>query len=167
MPLKRKTKIVIGLEKYDRIDEIAERFKDMHDVEFVNDSEEAYHAIHVFKPDIAILDYALSKIHPIELYEGIALAHSSVHFVICVTEENYRVAQTIWKQRSCDFIFKPFFPEQFMSDVNKIVRNVYDMREINELKLKIDDLKNEINRLNQQLKAVLHEKQREIQILRE
>ncbi len=147
MTLARKTKIVIGLHEYEQIEVIAHCLKDMHEVEIVYDTEEAYHTIHVFKPDIAILDYALSKIHPIELYEGIALAHPHVHFVICVTEDNYKVAQKVWKRRSCDFIFKPFSPEQFVSDVNKIVRNVFDMKEIDSLRKRIKDLEGEIDQL--------------------
>jgi len=147
MALGKKTKIVIGLHEYPVLEEIQKRLSGMHDLEIVSDTEEAYHTIHVFKPDIAILDYALSKIHPIELYEGIALAHPHVHFVICVSDDNYKVAQKVWKRRSCDFIFKPFTVDQFVSDVNKIVRNVFDLKEIDNLKKRIFELETEIDRL--------------------
>jgi two-component SAPR family response regulator len=147
MALDPKPKVVIGLHEFPDTKQIEKRLKTMYDLEIVSDTEEAYHTIHVFKPDIAILDYTLSKIHPIELYEGIALAHPYVHFVICVTEDNYKVAQKVWKRRSCDFVFKPFTIEQFISDVNKIVRNVYDLKEIDSLKKKIKTLESEIERL--------------------
>jgi two-component SAPR family response regulator len=148
MALDKKTKIVIGLHENEYCNDIVNRLKNMHELEVVYDTEEAYHTIHVFKPDIAILDYSLSKIHPIELYEGIALAHPHVHFVICVTDDNYKVAQKVWKRRACDFIFKPFTAEQFVCDVNKIVRNVFDLKEIEFLKKKIKDLEDEVDQLS-------------------
>lgn len=150
MPLKDKPKVVIGLYEFSGIDEVNDRLSSMYDLEVVADTEEAYHTIHVFKPDIAILDYSLSKIHPIELYEGIALAHAHVHFIICVTDDNYKVAQKVWKRRACDFIFKPFTVEQFISDVNKIVRNVFDLKEIDILKKRIKELEAEIDRMHKE-----------------
>ncbi len=147
MALKHKVRIAIGLHEYKHINEVVDILGQMHDIEIVADSEEAYHTIHAFKPDIAVLDYALSKIHPIELYEGIALAHANVHFVICVTEENYRIAQRVWKRRASDFIFKPFHPAQFVNDINKIVRNVFNFKEIEELNERIKLLEKELKNL--------------------
>ena len=147
MTLKRKVRIALGLGEYEQIDQIVTILSHMHDIEVVADSEEAYHTIHAFKPDIAVLDYSLSKIHPIELYEGIALAHKNVHFVICVTEDNYQIAQRVWKRRASDFIFKPFLPEQFVNDINKIVRNVFNFIEIEELQKRIKALEEELKLL--------------------
>ena len=151
MTLKRRVRIALGLGEYEHIDRIVAILSQMHDIEVVADSEEAYHNIHAFKPDIAVLDYSLAKIHPIELYEGIALAHAHVHFIICVTEENYQIAQRVWKRRASDFIFKPFFPEQFVNDINKIVRNVFNMIEIEELSERIKNLEKELKRLKVKL----------------
>lgn len=149
MPARRHIKMVLGLGDYERAEEILTILRQMYEVQVVEDSEEAYHVIHVFNPDIAILDYTLSKIHPIELYEGIALAHPSVHFIICVNEDNFKVAERVWKRRACDFIFKPFFPEQFVNDVNKLVRNLLSAEEIEDLKSRIANLEAENNRLKE------------------
>jgi len=147
MGTKETVRIVVGLGDCERSEEIINQLKTMYEVEVVGDSEEAYHTIHVFKPHLAILDFSLSKIHPIELYEGVALAHAGVTFVLCVTEDNYKVAQKIWKQRSVDFIFKPFFPLQFVNNLNTIVRNLLNTRYLQENQDQIKSLQEEIDRL--------------------
>jgi two-component system, OmpR family, response regulator VicR len=144
---KEKIKLLIGLEEGSKTDEILANLKTSYNVEMVYDSEEAYQKIHVFDPDIAILDYALSKIHPIELYEGISMVHFHLRVVICVNNENLEVASRIWKQRAIDFILKPFTAEQFVLDVNKVVRHVLDLRENESLKKKIVLLENELSLL--------------------
>lgn len=142
--LKEKVKVVLGLEQNEVSGEIFDQMREMYEVEVVADSEEAYHTIHVFKPDLALLDFALDKIHPIELYEGVALAHPHVKFVLCVTEDNFEVAMRVWKRRSVDFIFKPFYPKQFVNNVNTIVRNMVNEKEIKSLKKELKLLKNRL-----------------------
>jgi len=137
---RKKIKVVIGLPRYERLDAVVPKLRTMYDVETISDSEEAYHTIHVFKPDVAVLDFALSKIHPIELYEGIALAHPYVNFILCGTEDNFQIAQRVWKQRACDFIYKPFTPDQFVANINRIVRNIINVKEIEQLKQYIGEL---------------------------
>ncbi len=143
----KKLKLVIGLKDKEIMFFAKERLKESFDVESVEDSEGAYHVIHTFKPDMAILDFSLDKIHPIELYEGVSFIHPETHFVICVTDDNFKVAEKIWKKRSCDFIFKPFTLEQFVNDVNKIVRNYFDMKEIARLRKRVLELEAEIERI--------------------
>ena len=143
--MKEKVKIVIGLKENNVLDDIKYNLSKMYIVEFVNDAEEAYHAIHDFKPNIVILDFSLEKIHPIELYEGVSMVHSHIGFVICVTEDNFKVAERVWSKRACDFIFKPFTPSQFINDINKIVRNFFDMQEIDILRKKVALLEKELD----------------------
>ena len=142
--MNKKIRLALGLGKNEKIEEIVAELRTMYEVEIVSDSEEAYHTIHVFKPDLAVLDFSLSKIHPIELYEGVALAHANVKFVLCVTEDNFQVAMRVWKRRSVDFIFKPFYPAQFVNNVNTIVRSMISAVEIKDLTKKISKLEAEI-----------------------
>ncbi|MBU1864036.1 MAG: response regulator [Candidatus Omnitrophica bacterium] len=143
-------KVVVGIGNYEHAEEIVDMLKTMYTVEVVADAEEAYHTIHVFKPNLAILDFSLAKIHPIELYEGVALIHPEVSFVLCVTKDNFKVAQRVWNKRSADFIFKPFTPQQFIYSVNKVVRNIINIRDIEQLKRKIEFLQAELQALQQQ-----------------
>lgn len=147
MDFDRKVRIVLGLSDVHDAETVRDLLLPMYDVEIVEDSEDAYHTIHVFKPDLAILDFSLDKIHPIELYEGMSFAHANVNFVMCVTEDNFQVAQRIWKQRSVDFIFKPFYPQQCVNNINTIVRNFLNMVEIEQLQNKVRELEDELKRL--------------------
>jgi DNA-binding NtrC family response regulator len=144
---KKRIKILLGLERNTQTVEIAERLGESFDVIVVHDAEEAYQKIHSFDPDIAIFDYGLAKIHPIELHEGISMVHFYIHVVICVNEENLLVARRIWQKRAIDFILKPFDLERFINDVHKIVRHVIDQRTIERLAKKIESLESEIGKL--------------------
>lgn len=142
-----RVRLALGLGECERCTEIVEKLSTMYFVDVVADSEEAYHTIHVFKPDLAILDFSLSKIHPIELYEGVVLAHAHVKFVLCVNEDNFKVAQRVWKRRSVDFIFKPFYPEQFVNNVNTIVRNMLNIKEMKVMSERIALLEEQVSEL--------------------
>ncbi len=133
-----KMKILLGLESGTDIGKIVFKLSEKYDVKMVNDAEEAYEFIHTFDPDLAILDYTLSKINPIDLHDGISFIHSHLKLVICVSNENYEVASRIWSKRAMDFIIKPFTVERFLLDVNKIVRYILDQRELDLLRKRIN-----------------------------
>jgi DNA-binding NtrC family response regulator len=112
-------------------------------IETASDAEEAYHAIHKFNPDIAILDYNLSKINPIDVFDGVSLVHHTVYYVICVTNENLEVARRVWKRRAMDFIIKPYDVKRFVQDINKLVRYVFEQRELKYLRKRVKALETE------------------------
>ncbi len=142
-----KLKIIIGLEDSVQKDEIIAILSEAYSVMTVDDCEDAYHKIHSFDPDLAILDYSLSKVHPIDLHEGIAMIHSYVQVVICVTAENLEVARRVWSRRAMDFIMKPIKTDRFIQDVNKIIRYIIDKRELKQLRLRVKAIEDEIAKL--------------------
>jgi len=140
-------KIIIGLEEGHQKDDIIRILSESYEVMVVDDCEEAYHKIHSFDPDLAILDYSLSKVHPIDLHEGISMVHSYVQVVICATAENLEVARRVWSRRAMDFIVKPITNERFIQDVNKIIRYIIDKRELKQLRLRMKAVEEEIEKL--------------------
>jgi response regulator of citrate/malate metabolism len=140
-------KILIGLEDDMPKNEIVENLSEFYSVVTVKDCEEAYHTIHSFDPDLAILDYSLSKLHPIDLHEGIAMVHSYVHVVICATVENLEVAERVWSRRAMDFIVKPITSGRFVQDVHKIIRYIIDKRELTQLRKRIKAIEDQIGTL--------------------
>jgi PleD family two-component response regulator len=143
-------KILIGLDPCPERDEIVAILSSQYDVVTVVDSEEAYEKIHSFDPDLAILDYSLSKVNPIDLHHGIAMVHSYVQVVICATAENLEVAHRVWSRRAMDFIMKPITAERFIQDVNKIIRYIYDKRELKQLRERIKVIEKEIIKIKEQ-----------------
>jgi len=107
------------------------------------DAEDAYHKIHTLDPDLAVLDYALPKINPINLHEGISFLHANVGVVICVTEENYAVASRVWSKRAVDFIFKPYTETRFVQDVMKVMRYILLHKENEQMRTQIRTLEAE------------------------
>ena len=145
-------KILIGLEDKKQRDEIVSVLSRTFTVVTAFDSEEAYERIHHIDPDLAILDYTLSKINPINLYDGIAFIHSNVHMVICVTSENLEVARRVWSRRAIDFILKPIQTDRFVHDVLKITRYLVDKAELEAVREQVETLQQEIDSLKQKLK---------------
>jgi PleD family two-component response regulator len=140
-------KILIGLEAGKQRDEIVRILSEDYAVVTVSDSEEAYERIHSFDPDLAILDYSLSKVNPIDLHEGISMIHSYVQVVICATAENLEVAHRVWSRRAMDFIIKPVSTGRFIQDVNKIIRYIYDKRELKQLREQLKSIEKKIEAL--------------------
>ncbi len=147
---KDKIKIVIGMEDSAQKEEIVEILSQTYSVETASDSEEAYHLIHKFDPDLVILDYSLSKMHPIDLHNGISFIHSYMHLVICVTSDNLEVARRVWHRRAMDFIFKPYHTVCFVQDVNKIVRYILDKRELDKLHRRIKAMEDELKEIKKE-----------------
>lgn len=145
-----KLKILIGLEAGAQRDEIVGILSENYSVATVSDSEEAYERIHSFDPDLAILDYALSKVNPIDLHEGISMIHSYVQVVICANAENLEVAHRVWSRRAMDFIIKPFSTGRFIQDVNKIIRYIYDKRELKQLRDHLRSLEKKIDAIKKE-----------------
>jgi len=145
----RKFKVLLGLEQNESTPRIIEILSKSYLVQTVIDTEDAYHHIHSFDPDLAILDYSLSKLHPINLHEGISFVHASLHLVICVTEENLEVAHRVWNRRAIDFILKPYTVDRFIHDVNKVVRYVLERRELDQLRKRINILEREMKQLRE------------------
>lgn len=137
-------KILIGIEPGPDRDAIVRELRRPFIVDTVDDTEQAYDKIHHFDPDIAVLDYSLDKIHPINLHDGISLVHSYLVMVLCVTEENLQVAFRAWQKRSMNYILKPYTVERFVHDVRKIARHVMDQNKIKELRREVVDLKKKV-----------------------
>jgi hypothetical protein len=49
-----------------------------------------------------------------------------------------------------DFIMKPFTTDRFIQDVNKIIRYIYDKRELKELRARIKVIETEIAHIKKQ-----------------
>jgi len=145
-----KLKILIGLEPTPQREEIVSILAEKYSVETVSDSEEAYTRIHSFDPDLAILDYSLSKVNPIDLHDGIAMVHSYVQVVICATAENLEVAHRVWSRRAMDFIMKPVTTDRFIQDVNKIIRYIFDKRELKQLRARIKSIEEDIAKIKKE-----------------
>lgn len=120
-------------------------------VETADNAEAVYAAIHTFQPDLTLVDYALKIVNPIELHEGVELLHPGTKFVICVTDENLKVAQCIWNKRSIDYVRKPIDPDRIVDEVNKIMRHIFDVREIAALRKRVATLEDENERLKKLL----------------
>ncbi|MBU1864037.1 MAG: response regulator [Candidatus Omnitrophica bacterium] len=144
-------KILIGMEDSEQKKEIVDILSETFTVHAVSDSEEAYQEIHKFDPDLVILDYSLSKINPIDLHDGIAFIHSYISMVICATEENLEVARRVWSRRAIDFIIKPFETGSFIQDVNKIMRNLINKREVDALSKQVKQLEEAIKKIRTEM----------------
>lgn len=141
----RSIKILLALEASPERQEIIEELSKYYNVQVADDCENVYDKVHSFDPDIAILDYSISKLHPIDLHEGISLVHSHLHLVICVNTENLEVAERIWHKRAIDYIIKPYTTKRFLNDVKKVLRYVLHVQEIKKLRKRIKELKKEID----------------------
>jgi len=147
----REIKILIGLPDGPQKDEIVSILSSSHTVETASDSVEAYKKIHEIDPDIAILDYALSKINPINLSDGISFIHANVYMVICVTDENIEVASWAWNKRALDFIMKPYTTDRFVQDARKILRYIIQKKEVERLRKEVQTLQEEIKNIRLKL----------------
>lgn len=141
----QKFKIVLGFHDWQISAYVAEAAREMYEINIVRTAEEAYAAVHAFTPDLAILDYAMDGINPIEFHEGIEMMHPETMIVICVDEMNLEIAKRIWRRRSMDFIRKPIYHDRIVDDMNKIVRHIIDRRCIQELTEKVRELSRPIH----------------------
>jgi DNA-binding NtrC family response regulator len=139
----RDIKILLALTDDAKTIPIVHALSKKFSIETASDAEEAYHVIHKCNPDIAILDYNLSKIHPIDVFNGMSLVHHTVCYIICVTYENLEVARRAWNKRAMDFIVKPYDVKRFIEDVNKLVRYVLEQRELKYLRKRVKALETE------------------------
>ncbi|MFC1809659.1 response regulator [Candidatus Omnitrophota bacterium] len=144
-------RVLIALENKEKNELIKEALKSFYSVEIAQGADEVYSVIHQFQPDLAVLDYSLTSVNPIELHEGIEFLHPNTKFVICVSDENMEVAKRIWFKRSIDYIRKPISDMSFIDDVNKLVRHIVDQRQIRDLQERVNRLKEE----NEKLKKLL------------
>jgi DNA-binding NtrC family response regulator len=135
--------VVLALENAEKNERVQKALQGHYEVKLAKDADEVYALIHQFQPDLAILDYNLTRINPIELHEGIEFLHPTTKFVICVTDENLEVAKRVWFQRSIDYIRKPVGDKHFIDDINKLVRHIVDQRQIH-------TLQDEVRRLNEE-----------------
>ncbi|MBN1493911.1 MAG: response regulator [Candidatus Omnitrophica bacterium] len=144
-------RVLLALESEQKNKAIQQVLDEFYVVQVARDAEEVYSIIHQFQPDLAVLDYSLTNINPIELHEGIEFLHPHTKFVICVTNENLEIAKRIWLHRSIDYIRKPIGDDHIIDDINKLVRHILDQREIKGLQEQINRLKDENEKLRKLL----------------
>ena len=131
--------------------EIAARLEKYYTIRGAENAEAVTDAIHEFQPQLAIIDYALADVNPIEIDEGLKFLHPDTKIVLCVTDENLEVASRIWHKRAIDYIRKPLDIDHMEDDVNKIVRHLLDQVYKESLAKKLNDLEVE----NEKLKRML------------
>jgi DNA-binding NtrC family response regulator len=149
--MNKQFRVLLALESDEKNKTIGKALEEFYIVQVAKDADEVYSIIHQFQPDLAVLDYSLTNINPIELHEGIEFLHPNTKFVICVTEDNLAVAKKIWLHRSIDYIRKPISDGNVVDDINKLVRHILDQREISGLQGQIRRLKEENEKLRKLL----------------
>ena len=149
--MSKQFRVLLALENDEKNESIGKVLEEFYVVKIARDADQVYSIIHQFQPDLAVLDYSLTNINPIELHEGIEFLHPNTKFVICVTEENLAVAKCIWFQRSIDYIRKPISDGNIVDDINKLVRHIIDQREITDLQEQVNRLKDENEKLRKLL----------------
>ncbi|MFC1809225.1 response regulator [Candidatus Omnitrophota bacterium] len=123
---------------------------DSYLVYVVNDAKRVYEIVHEVQLDLAILDYNLPNINPIELHEGMEYLHPATTIILCTTEENEQVAKRIWHRRALDYIRKPFHVSGFVNEVNKILRYVVACDQIRTLEQRVLRLERELKNLREE-----------------
>lgn len=141
---KEKFRLYIGLEDKTLEAEVIDELSSVFSVSPVLDTAHAYDVIHKGAPDMLIIDYALAKINPVDLYDGVSVFHD-VPIVLCVSEENYEVTRRVWKKRSIDYILKPFSKQRFIFDVYKAVRHLMLVQDHERLIKELDLYKNALS----------------------
>ena len=145
-------RLVLALDNKETEKQVTQLLTKFYDVKTASDAEEVYHIVHHFHPDLAIMDYSLKNINPIELYEGIEFLHPETTYVLCAYHDNMEVAKRIWNKRAIDFIRKPIDTEHLLDDIYKITRHIIDVRKIETLEVKIKELEAEIRKLKGEVK---------------
>jgi len=143
--------VVLALETNEKNESVKRALEGHYEIKLAQNAEEVYALIHQYQPDLAILDYNLTKINPIDLHEGVEFLHPLTKFVICVTDENLEVAKRVWFQRAVDYIRKPVGDKHFIDDINKLVRHIIDQRHIKTLQSEIERLQEENDKLRKLL----------------
>jgi len=149
--MSNKIRVLLALETETLTQLVQEKMQEQYVIQTAKDAEDVYTIIHKFQPDLAVLDYSLTSVNPIELHEGIEFLHPNTTFVICATSENLEVARRIWLKRSIDYIRKPVDADMLIDNIHKIVRHIIDQRHIRELKGTLAELQAENKRLKSML----------------
>jgi len=140
-------KILLAIEDAAVAEDCKNNLGDSCAVTLVSSSEEVYEVLHDVKVDLAVLDYSLSNVNPIELHEGMALLHPNTTVVLCVTRENREVATRIWRKRALDYIQKPFDGILLVDNINKVLRHIVAQDYIRKLEQRILKLEDEMKKL--------------------
>lgn len=146
-----KFRVLLALENEAINEQVHYLLSEHYDVRTAHDADDVYHLIHTFQPWLAVLDYNLTTINPIDLHEGVEFLHPQTKFVICVTTENLEVARRVWCKRAIDYIRKPIDQYRIRDDINKIVRHIIDQHEIRTLETKITAFEKENEKLRRLL----------------
>jgi len=80
------------------------------------------------QPDLAILDCDISEIDVLKMCEKLSCDYPSINTVIYVTLEKLYMAKRKWRKRALDYIVGPLDEEEFVEDVNKVVRYILMVR---------------------------------------
>jgi len=85
------------------------------------------------QPDLAILDFAIPEIDILQWCEKLSADHPEITTVIHVGIDNIQQAKRKWRKRALDYIIGPLGPEEFVEEVNKVIRYVLIEREREQL----------------------------------
>ncbi len=143
-------KVLLALEDFDSAEYCKENLSDYCTVHIVGNAEQVYEALHNIQVDLAVLDYSLPSVNPIELHEGMDLLHPNTTVVLCVTAENREVASRIWHKRAVDYIQKPFDDTRLVDDINKVLRYIVAQNYIRRLEKRILQLESNMKNLKEE-----------------
>jgi PleD family two-component response regulator len=136
--------ILLGIEDRDLIEYCKQQLSSYCIVHVAYDAQGVYQIMHEAKIDLAILDYSLPNVNPIELHEGMAFLHPETTIVLCVSPENRAVATRIWHKRAMDYIYKPTEGPRFVDDINKVLRYTVVQDYVRKLEVRIMQLEKQL-----------------------
>ncbi|MBN1493720.1 MAG: response regulator [Candidatus Omnitrophica bacterium] len=138
-------KVLLAIDDTALTDYCKLKLKDYCVVYVVDSSSRVYEIMHEAQIDLAVLDYSLPQINPIELHEGMEFLHPDTTIVLCVTRENREVATRIWHKRAIDYIQKPLDGPRLIDDINKVLRYIVAQDYVRRLEQRILQLEKELN----------------------
>jgi PleD family two-component response regulator len=136
--------ILLGIEDRDLVEYCKQQLASYCIVHVAYDAQRVYQIMHEAKIDLAVLDYSLPNVNPIELHEGMAFLHPETTIVLCVSQENRAVATRIWHKRAIDYIYKPTESVRFVDDINKVLRYIIAQDYVRKLEERIMHLEKEL-----------------------
>ncbi len=112
---------------------VSDRLVDTFTVSAASNGNDIVNSILELQPDIAILDFKIPEIDVLKWCEKLSDDFPQITTVIYVTIEDIALAKKKWRKRALDYIVGPLGTEEFLEDVNKVVRYLLVERSREEL----------------------------------
>ena len=121
--------VFIGHQNESFVHAVKELLEKFYSVSVSYSGGEIVNTILESQPDLAILDFEIPEIDVLNLCEKLSGNAPEINTVIYVSLSNIKIARKKWRKRALDYIVGPLEPEEFLEDVNKVVRYIIIERE--------------------------------------